>query len=231
METLYDLVNDLPESAELRAPPREYNRRELRQTAFKTGNFLSHRGVHKGATVAVADDNAPEAVLAFLGATLLGGRVRFAATGEVDARAYVAPTHTLSDVSLPAGGQYVGYGDRPKDPNHAHFERDVWSENPAFPPATFDGDTPALVTESDAYTHAHLLAAARTVEYDADDVVAVRAPLAEPGTVVSGVVAPLLAGAAILLPSDDATGTVAVTTDDDAPEDRTVSPSKVSERL
>ena len=93
------------------------------------------------------------------------------------------------------------------------------------------GDTPALVTESDAYTHAHLLAAARTVEYDADDVVAVRAPLAEPGTVVSGVVAPLLAGAAILLPSDDATGTVAVTTDDDAPEDRTVSPSKVSERL
>ncbi|MGB9987947.1 hypothetical protein [Salarchaeum japonicum] len=229
METLYDLVNDLPESAALRAPPREYNRRELRQTAFKTGNFLRHRGVHEGATVAVADDRAPESVFAFLGATLLGARVRFGATGDVDARAYVAPTDSLDDVSLPAGGQYVGYGDRPDDPNRAHFERDVWSENPAFPPVSFTGDAVALATD-DRYTHAVLLDEARRFDYDSSDVVAVRASLATPGTVVAGVVAPLLAGATLLLPDSDATGTVAVTTGD-APESRSVDPTVNPESL
>ncbi|GAA0659443.1 acyl-CoA synthetase family protein [Salarchaeum japonicum] len=229
METLYDLVNDLPESAALRAPPREYNRRELRQTAFKTGNFLRHRGVHEDATVAVADDRAPEAVFAFLGATLLGARVRFGATAELDARAYVAPTGLLDDVSLPAGGQYVGYGERPDDPSRAHFERDVWSENPAFPPVSFSGDAVALATD-DRYTHAVLLDAARRLDYDSDDTVAVRAPLTHPGTVVAGVVAPLLAGATLLLPDGDATGTVAVATSD-APESRTIAPARVPEGL
>ncbi|QDX41456.1 AMP-binding protein [Salarchaeum sp. JOR-1] len=229
METLYDLVNDLPESAALRAPPREYNRRELRQTAFKTGNFLRHCGVHEGATVAVADDRAPEAVLALLGAALLGARVRFGATGDLDARAYVGPTEALDDVSLPAGGQYVGYGERPGNPSRAHFERDVWSENPAFPPVSFSGDAVALAGD-DRYTHAVLLDAARRLDYDSDDVVAVRAPLAYPGTVVAGVLAPLVAGATILLPDSDTTGTVAVTTED-APEQQTVDPTLSPERV
>lgn len=230
METLYDLVDDLPESTGLRAPPQSLDCRELRGTAFKTGNFLRQRGVHEGTTVAVADDHAPEAVLAFLGATLLGARVRFGATGEVDARAYVGPTDSLDAVTLSDGGQYVGYGDRPDDPARAYFERDVWSENPAFPPATFDPDTPALVTDSGEYAHADLLAAANDLDYDADDVVAIRASLAHPGTVVAGVVAPLLAGATVLFPDGDATGTLAVT-DGSAPETRTVSPGAVSETL
>jgi len=218
---------------------RAYDYRRFRTTACKTGNFWRRRGLHAGATVAVADDSEPEAVFAFLGAALLGARTRFGPPGEVDARIAVAPRETVEDYDLPPGGQRVAYGGPPDDPSVAHFERDVWSENPAFPETAVDPDSVALVAagEGDApdreYAHADLLSAARTVADDwglgPGDEVAVRAPLAEPGTVVAGVVAPLVAGAAILLPDGDAVGDYAVVADGaDPPESRTVAASAVA---
>jgi hypothetical protein len=117
----------------------------------------------------------------------------------------------------------------------AHFERDVWSENPAFPETPIDPETVALVAGGDVaeeerrLSHVNLLTTAREV---ADDwglepgyVVAIRAPLAEPGAVVAGVVAPLLEGATILLPAgngkakSEATGDYAVGASDSPESD------------
>ncbi|MGM0591491.1 MAG: acetyl-CoA synthetase, partial [Halobacteriota archaeon] len=67
------------------------------------------------------------------------------------------------------------------------------------------------------YSHADLLGAARRVVGDEgltdEATVALRAPLSHPGTVVAGVVAPLLAGGTILLSDGDETGDVAVATE------------------
>jgi len=218
---------------------RAYDYRRFCTTAWKTGNFWRRRGLHADATVAVADDPEPEAVFAFLGAALLGARTRFGAPGDVGARIAVAPRGAVDEYALPPGGQRVAYGGPPDDPSVAHFERDVWSENPAFPETAVDPESVALVaaSEGDApdreYSHADLLSAARTVADDwglgPGDEVAVRAPLAAPGAIAAGVVAPLVAGAAILLPDDGAVGDYAVVADGaDSPESRAVAASAVA---
>jgi len=197
---------------------REYDYRRFGATARRTGNYLRLLGVRPGVTVAVADDSAPEALFALLGTALLGGTASVRSSGAVDARAVVAPTGALDGFDLPPGGQRVGYGTPPADPAVGFFERDVWSENPGFPETAVDPVTDALRTDSGSYSHATLLdAAARVVaEWDVDEsaAVAVRAPLAHPGTVVAGVLAPLSAGATVLLPEtpddDGVTGTLAV---------------------
>jgi hypothetical protein len=240
MDALGDLVARDRRSADgaLSAPRerRAYDYRRFCTTAWKTGNFWRRRGLHADATVAVADDPEPEAVFAFLGAALLGARTRFGAPGDVDARIAVAPRGTVDGYDLPPGGQRVAYGGPPDDPSVAHFERDVWSENPAFPETPVDPESIALVAAGDGsdreYAHADLLPAARAVADDwslaPGDEVAVRAPLADPGTIVAGVVAPLIAGAAILLPDDEAVGDYAVVSgSDDASESRTVAASTV----
>jgi hypothetical protein len=85
-----------------------------------------------------------------------------------------------------------------------------------------------LSTADATYAHSDLLSAAERVvdEYDlsADDRVGVRASLAHPGTVVAGVVAPLLASGVVVLPGEEAAGTVSVATGS-APEDRVIDPS------
>jgi len=216
---------------------RAYDYRRFRTTAWKTGNFWRRRGLHAGATVAVADDPEPEAVFAFLGAALLGARTRFGPPGEVSARIAVAPREAVGGYDLPPGGQRVAYGGPPDDPSVAHFERDVWSENPAFPETSVGPESVALVAtdggDDREFSHADLLSAARAVADDwglePGDEVAVRAPLADPGTVVAGVVAPLVAGAAILLPDGEAVGDYAVVGEaSDPPEPRTVAASAVA---
>jgi hypothetical protein len=200
----------------------EYDYGRFAATARKTGNLLRHRGVREGATVAVTDDAAPQAVLALFGAALLGASVRVVEPPvTVDARAVVAPTPDLDAFDLPAGGQRVGYGAEPADPSAAYFERDAWSENPAFPATTVPADAPLLHAGDRTLSHAGVLDAAEQVAdgLSAADEVAVRARLAEPGAVVAGVVAPALAGATILL--GDAVGSVAVTDGRDAPEPTT----------
>jgi hypothetical protein len=206
---------------------RRYDYHRFCTMAWKTGNFWRRRGVHEDATVAVADDLVPEALFAFLGAALLGAKTSFGLLEAPDARVVVAPSEGIGDYDLAPGGQKVAYGGPPDDPAAAHFERDVWSENPAFPDTPIDPETVALVAENREFTHADLLASAREVADDVGlepgDEVAVRASLSKPGTVAAGVVAPLFAGGAILLPDEDAIGDYAVA-DTGTPENEVVRP-------
>ncbi|WP_276300391.1 hypothetical protein [Halorussus lipolyticus] len=258
MNALGDLVarDRRSEETALVAPRenRTYDYHRFCTTAWKTGNFWRRRGVHDEATVAVADDPEPEAVFSLLGAALLGARTRFGlpATGEtgdsgqtgdsekaadLDARVVVAPHDEIGDYEVPPGCQRVGYGGPPDDPAIAHFERDVWSENPSFPETPIDPETVALVADGDEFTHADLLTAAEEVADDwglePGDEVAVRAPLADPGTVVAGLVAPLVAGAAVLFPDDETAGDFAVVAEsgdspgEQTPESETIAVSTV----
>jgi len=220
METVYDLLDGLPADAALRAPPAAMTAREVQATAYRTGNYLRAHGVHRGSPVGVVDDRRPKPLFAVLGATLLAAPVRFDPPRDFDGRAVVAPTDALDDYELGPGGQRIGYGAKPASPADAHFEGGVWSENPAFPPVAFDGDVPVLAGADDPSQRELLAAATRRADaLDADDVLAVRAPLASPAT-LAAVLGAFAAGATVLLP-DDAVGTVAVA-DGDAPEDRTV---------
>ncbi|GGM71612.1 hypothetical protein J2752_002261 [Halarchaeum rubridurum] len=243
METVYELLADLPASATLRAPPASLPAREVRATSYKVGNYLRSRGVHRGSGVGVADVPDPKTVFAFLGSALLAAPVTFDPPGSFDGRAVVAPTDALADYDLGAGGQRVGYGAKPDDPADGHFEGGVWSENPAFPPVSFDGDVPALrdAEGGDGPSQRLLLDAAGTVaaDLDADDVVAVRAPFADDATVVA-VLGAFRAGATVLLPgvddgegaegatgdtTDGPVGDVAIVTGDvTVPEDRVLAP-------
>ncbi|MXR21091.1 hypothetical protein GRX66_10910 [Halobacterium sp. PCN9] len=107
-----------------------------------------------------------------------------------------------------------------------YFERDVWSENPAFPEPSISSATELLP----GATHGEVVSAANDVaaEFDVTDAVALRAPLSHHGAVVAGVVAPLVAGASIVLPPDGGTGTIAVSEDDDVPEGCVLSPADAS---
>ena len=234
MDKLGDLVTRERRSDDTAlVAPRENRRYDYHRfctTAWKTGNFWRRRGVHDEATVAVADDPEPEVVFSFLGAALLGARTRFGLSDSLDARVVAAPSDEIGDYEVAPGCQRVGYGGPPDDPAVAHFERDVWSENPAFPETPVESEAVALVAGDEEFSHADLLGAGREVADDWDlepgDEVAVRAPLARPGTVVAGVVAPLVAGAAICFPDGEATGDFAVA-DSDAPEETVVRPEAV----
>jgi len=223
METVADVVASLddPDRPVVRAD-RVHDAREFRSQTYKTGNALRHCGVREEAGVAILDVPAPAALQTFFGAALLGATVEFGPDRVVEARVLAGPTVELGEYDLPPGGQRVGWGEPPADPSWTYFERDVWSENPTFPEPSVTAETELLA----GVTHGAAVEAARRVaeEYDAEDRVAVRAPLAEPGTVVAGVLAPLLAGASIVLPPAGGAGTVAVATDD-APEDRVVAPA------
>ncbi|WP_049898379.1 acyl-CoA synthetase family protein [Halococcus agarilyticus] len=207
----------------------DHDYRRLLTNAWKTGNFLHHCGVRPGRTVGIAGRR-PAAVLAFLGTASLGGVARFDPPTSIDACTVVAPVEEIDDFELPPGGTRVAYGDSPDNSETAHFERDVWSENPTLAPADVAADDPALATAESSLSHAELLAAAeRTVEragLDAGDAVAVRASLTLPGTVAAGLVAPLLAGATVVFPDDETIGDVAITTGS-APEETIIDPTAV----
>ena len=191
----------------LRAAGREYDYRRFCTTAWKTGNLLRNEGVRSGMAVAVADDPAPGAVLAFYGAALLGAAVGFGPDALGDrTKALVAPTTALDDFGAGPRTRRVGYGSEPADPSVAYFERDVWSENPTEPPDRVDADDAVLRTPDSTFTHGEVLDAARRTGEEwglgPGEAVAVRAPFAHPGTVAAGLLAPLLAGAVVLLPGD-----------------------------
>ena len=235
MDVLGDLVardrrSDQPLVRFDEGPSGAYTAHKFCTDAWKSASLFRYHGLGPGRTVAVADDPVPPALLSFFGGALLGASVRIGSPESVDARLVVADTADLESVTVPPGTKRIAYHGPPDDPDVVHFERDIWSENPTMPPDGPDPDDPVLVTEGTTYTHATLLDAAEEVAADAnlgaDDVVAIRDSLADPGTVVAGVLAPLLAGGSILLPAEDLTGTVAVGTDD-APESRTITPDSV----
>lgn len=239
----------------LRVPAtgREYDYRRFCTTAWKVGNFVRHFGVHAGSTVALAtgtqpeskskSESDPEPILAFLGTALLGGIVRFDPSQVTDARVLITPAPDSDadadadtedakpgiQYDLPEGSQRIVYGDSTEDPSIAHFEQGVWSENPTKPPNTVEAEQPLLQYDETTYTHTDLLDSARSVvdrwDLTADDVVAIRAPLRKPESVVAGVVAPLLAGGMILLPAEGSVGDCAVA--NTAPEPRVLSPDAI----
>lgn len=215
------------------ASEREYDRHWLCTSAWKAGNFLRHSGVREGVTVGVVGEG-PLALLAFFGTTLLEGTTRFDPPRDLadeDAfRALVAPTEDGDAYELPPGAQRVSYGDPPTEPGVHHFDAGLWSENPSFPPLSVDPGTDLVTDGERTLTHGEALEAARGVvddrELAADDRVVVRAPLSNPGTVIAGVLAPLLVEATIVLSTDGEDGPrgdVAVSSDP-TPEAERVDP-------
>jgi hypothetical protein len=209
---------------------RTYSYRDCLTTAWKAGNFLRHLGVRgvdeagpdRPSAVAVAPDPLPEPVLSFLGAAGLGARTTFDPRGGPAARVTVVDAADADRHDPPPGSRLVVYGDAPDDPTVEHWETGVWSENPRAHPARVGPDDPVLVGE-EALDHGTVLAAARRVVeeagVEAGDEVAVRADLRNPRVVVAGVVAPLLAGAAVVFPDDEPRGGFVV---GEGPEERTV---------
>jgi hypothetical protein len=199
----------------LRAGGRAYDYRRFCTTAWKTGNLLRNEGVRSGMTVAVADDPAPEAVLSFYGAALLGAVVGFGPDAlDERTKALVVPAATLDDYDAGPRTRRIGYGSEPADPSVAYFERDVWSENPTEPPDRVDPGDALLRTPDGTRSHDEVLDAARWVADEWDlgpgESVAVRSSFSHPGTVAAGLVAPVLAGAVVLLAGEDDEGDYAV---------------------
>ncbi len=214
---------------------RSYDYRRFCTTSWKVGNFLTHLGVRAGRPVAIAAEPAPEPVLTCYGAALLGAPVEFVDDGAPeDARALVVPTARLGEFEATPGRKRVAYGEAPGDPDVSFFERDVWSENPTEPPDRVAPDATFLRRTGEGgagtYDHRTVLASAASVaeawSLAPGDRVAVRASLTHPGAVVAGLVAPVLAGATVLLPDGGTRGTHAVTTGE-APEGSVLSPEGV----
>lgn len=203
MEVLGDVIardrrSDAP-ALDVPSAGRCYDYRRFCTSAWKVGNFLRHLGVRGGAGVAVADDPLPEPVLAFYGAALLGGVVRFDPGPQVadDVRALVVPEAELDGYDVGPSTKRVVYGEAPDDPSDSYFERDVWSENPTEPPDLVSPDDPLLRTAESTYSHGEVLdAAEEAVEFLSlaeGSRVAVEGSFTNPDTVAAGVVAPLLA--------------------------------------
>lgn len=178
---------------------RTYSYFDLCNTAAKAGNVLRHVGVRPGDTVAVEPRRDPEVVLTALGAWLIGATVAPAvAPGEVgDARALVVAAAAESAVTAPPGTSLVVFGDAPTTDGATHWETEVWSENPAAPPApTTPTDT--AVTANDPVSHDRLLgfadAAADTAGVDAQTAVVAAGDPADPRATAAGLLAPLSAG-------------------------------------
>jgi non-ribosomal peptide synthetase component F len=209
MEVLEDLVarDRRDDSTALRAAGsgRTYDYRRFCTTAWKVGNLLRHHGVRRGDVVAVADEPTPEPVLTLYGAACMGAVVRFSdRPGRVGAaRAVVVPRADLDAEAVAADTKPVCYDGPHEDPSVGHFERDVWSENPAVPPGDVAAGDPLLEADRKAYTHRRVLEAAASVAdhhgIGTDTTVAIdpAAPLTRPAIVAAGVVAPILAGGTV----------------------------------
>ncbi|WP_225334003.1 hypothetical protein [Halomicrobium urmianum] len=246
MQVLGDLVAEAREregalfrAAERSAP---YSYADFATNVWKTGNLLRHYGVREGARVAVVagpkdpDDGdepgwlgpEPTPLQVFLGAALDGAVVDLDPPGAVDATAFVAPAAWLDRYERGPGTKTLAYGGPTEDPTVAQLEREAWSENPLQPPGEVAPDDHALAAD-ELYSHGELLAASRRVaadhDIDEDDAVAIRAPVTGAGAVVAGLLAPMRAGATVVL-GDEAEGTVAVAAGD-APEGRTIAPESV----
>lgn len=197
-----------------------YTYQRFLTTAWKTGNFFRHLGVREDVTVGIVAEPRPQPLLGLFGAALLGAEVRLDPPETLDGRVVLAPTSRIEQYELPPGGQRVGYGADPATPSIRYFEENVWSENPTVPPEERDPETPVLVTDEATYSHGRLLRAG----FDAVDrlslapgeMVAVRAPLADPRTVAGGVLAPLIAGGAVQVGADGSDADAEIL-DDEAP--------------
>ena len=185
------------------AVDREMSYRDFITTAYKSGNVLRYMGLSSEATLAVDPTCRPEPLLAFLGAAQLGATTTFDPTA--DARVRLLPVAAEADY-LDAPGQLTVFGGSPEASATTHWEKAVWSENPAFPPTQVDPDSTVLDAGDDQYTHRELLAMAEEVvtelDLDTNSRLAVRTPLSAPETIGGGLLAALLAGATAVFVGD-----------------------------
>ncbi|MFT4882464.1 MAG: hypothetical protein ACI9HI_002490, partial [Salinirussus sp.] len=223
METVPDLVaaGRDRDGVALSVPGRttDYRYDDVCTNVWKSGNLLRHYGLRAGATATVAvgpkePDEGQEALgwldsvdplLGLLGAAQVGATVDLdpAPDAAVEGRVFVLPDGWVDRYEAAPGTSRVAYGGPPADSGVTHFERERWSENPMQPP-----DPPAAADDLLAgYTHGDLVGAAQRVADEhglgETDRVALGAPLAGSGrsvagTLAAGVLAPMLAGAAVV---------------------------------
>ena len=193
-----------------------YGYGEFCTNVWRAGNLLRHYGVRPGAemTVVVGPKDpvagaevghfgrAADPLLAILGGAMLGATVDLTPEGLIGGRAVVMPSAWLDRYQVEPGCSRLAYGEQPPDADVAHWETQVWSENPIEPPDPVEADDQFLRVEGTTYTQDELLAAARTLaeehQLESGDAVAVESPLSDAGTFVAGVLAPLSVGATIL---------------------------------
>lgn len=220
MDTIADLVaagrdREGPAlTASGRGAPYGYD--EFCTNVWKAGNLLRHYGVRPGAEMAVvvgpkepAPDEEPgdfgqaaDPLLAILGGAMLGASVNVTPTDPIEGRAVVLPAAWVDRYEVEPGCSRLGYGGPPEAADVAHWETELWSENPIEPPDPVAADDPFFRVADAAYTQGELVAAATTLAKEHDlasgDTVVVDAPLTDAGTLVAGVLAPLSAGATIV---------------------------------
>jgi len=244
MQNIGDLVAEgreregsLFEPAE-RATPFSY--RDFCTNAWKVGNLLRHYGVREGAGSPSSPDQRPR-----------GRRTNRAGSASHPTRSRrswalpsTAPSSTWTRPA-PSSRRYsshrtpgwtttsAGPARSPSPTAARRRTRGSPTSNAKpgartlQPPGEF-GPENAVLAADRTYTHGDLLAASHRVvaEYDltAEDRIALRAPVTEPGTIVAGLLAPMRAGATVLLGNGE-TGTVAVAAEDvEAPEERVILP-------
>lgn len=223
MEVLGDLVADdesigvdSPLCLEIPGePPTRYTVDRFARTAHKTGNFLARHGLGPDRPLGLVDDSAAVPVLGFYAAGLLGAPVVVDPPKLEEVACVLGPMAWFETVDVPASTEGVGYGGQGEDPRITRFEETVPRENAGFPPTSIDPSTPLIRTVDQSFSHEAVLETARRVRsehvLEPGDRVSVWAPLADPGTIVAGLVAPVLADATIVLTAERTEGDVVVT--------------------
>jgi len=175
---------------------REMSYRDFITTSYKSGNVLRYLGLRSDATLAVEPTGRPEPLLALLGAAQLGARVTF--DPEAAARVRLVSVDKETEF-LDHDGRLAVFGGPPEATATTHWEQEVWSENPAFPPTDVDPESTVLVDDDDQYSHRQLLGMARQVVDELDltegSRLAIRTPISRPETIGGGLVGALAAGA------------------------------------
>ena len=171
-------------------------------TAYKSGNVLRYLGLSSDATLAVEPATRPESLLAFLGAAQLGARVTF--DPAASARVRLVSVDREADY-LDHEGRLAVFGGSPEATATTHWEKEVWSENPAFPPTEVDPDSTVLVDGDKQYSHRQLLGMAERIVDELDlktgARLAIQPTVSRPET-ISGLAAALAAGATAVFVSD-----------------------------
>lgn len=202
-ETVAGLLQRAPdEGVALAVETKEYKEETFYTTCHKTANLLNHLGVREGGKVVVSPAPEPENVFGFLGACLVGARTRFADSDDssVEADALVCAGDRLEAYDVPASCSVLAHGEAPR---HAtNFEREIWGENPVFPPDLVARSDAVVLAES-GRTSAELVEDAREIVDERDlwngDELRVET-LDEDGAV--SVVAALVARATVVLKED-----------------------------
>jgi len=208
------------------AADREMSYHDFITTAYKSGNVLRYLGLGADARLAVDPALRPEPLLAFLGAAQLGATTTFNPTAEARVR-LVSVDDEANYESM--GGRLAVFGGSPEATATTHWEQEVWSENPAFPPTQVDPESAVLADADEAYSHRRLLGMAEQVVDELSlkegSRLAIRTPLSQPETIGGGLVAALLAGATAVFVDDpttevDADAALVAASTDDSPEPR-----------